>query len=1349
MMFKRSLSVILCVVILLAMIPVVEAGAAQTSGVNSNAWSVKGTNSLGTLLSQELQDYQEADQAAGGYNVVGLQVENGVATAQLRTLEPAILIVGIYTQDGLQLLCSGKAEVQPEDTQVSITLEGTMPQYFLASAYLVDTYDYSPLCTAYETVMYTEQMQELLASTVDDYDPALVLNMDDSEDTNFAVYESSTIVIKPQPGINTVAYVDDATATYVIENADAQITGLQTGDIFVLPYGENNILIVKVAAISLSGTTATVTGDQVELEEVFAYAKLEATGDASNAVVDEATALEGVVFEGISQTPATRAFEGDGKGEYQFNFRFLNKELKDESESLSGKVVLNGSLSLRMELSYNYYISLSTQFTELKFEMGVGTVFSVEGKGTGKLGLPDISMGVLGLRVEFEPELQLEFSGKMEYKAYYNFVKGVSHSSETGTKDLSTPPEVDADFKAEGAVFFGINMAPVARILEGLVITELELPVGFELKVTPEFGPTQGDTVHSCQECTAMELFFKTELSAKIKFLGSEKLMQEIKVTPIHIKLCDFYSSKDYDTAGMGKCPYKSFLVTAVAEGANVDVYAGGVLLGTTDETGMTAGYLPAGTYTFSAQQYTKQMKIDRPCRIVLNSNADAFSMIDPDAVTDVGILAHGTFGLNHSWVLYHNGVMVVSGTGSMPEWLYSSSTPWYKYKGSIKTVILEEGLDDVGPFAFSGCSKLTGIVFPDSLTRICGSAFSGCTSLTEVTIGKGVTYIGDNAFWGCKKLSSIVFPDGLSTIYKYAFQNCSGLQSLTVPATVTTIGDYAFDQCTGLKNLTILEKEKGQLRIGVRAFQDCTGLTTLAFPHSIKNLGGYAFYRCTGVTEIFFEGNVMAIASTTFARVQATVYYPASNTSWSAYYRQNYGGTLTWVAYDYTATKKPATKAVFGGEYGTQDTVKTASFSGLVPEAEYLLLAMIDLEASDRLAAANLLAVAQGQAGSDGTLVFTYIQRTDTPISYVMACGASNKNLKDAEITFPYMEASEAAQAIQPTVTYNDTVLIEGVDYVLVGSVSYTAPGTFTCGVRGINNYTGFVECSYTVEGIEKFDIAVARMILGNSLEFQFGVAKDKLTDTTGVYAVIEKGDVTKTIPATQWGSVGPYYAIVYDGLAAKEMADEICVTIYNADGVAISNAKTDSVRAYVARAFDGQTAEGKTMMVDMLNYGAAAQQKFKYNTAELANNQLTETQKACGTAALTATENIQAKGPNYVGTRLVLESRIQMQVAFSGMTRDMYAVYSYTDHNGTAQNVTVNGEDFISVNGMYGIELSELVYADARTLVTVRVYNADGTLYSGAKDSIQSYVNRSGETDPLFNALMKFTDSAKAYLH
>jgi len=289
----------------------------------------------------------------------------------------------------------------------------------------------------------------------------------------------------------------------------------------------------------------------------------------------------------------------------------------------------------------------------------------------------------------------------------------------------------------------------------------------------------------------------------------------------------------------------------------------------------------------------------------------------------------------------------------------------------------------------------------------------------------------------------------------------------------------------------------------------------------------------------------------------------------------------------------------------------------------------------------------------------------------------------------------------------------------------------------------------------IEKFDIDASRMILGNALEFQFGVAMDKIPCTTGYYAVIEKtwadgSTTTKTIPAEEWGTVGTYWAIGYDGLAAKEMSDIFYVTVYNADGAAVSNAKTDSVRDYVMRNIDKSSDILKTLMVNMLDYGAAAQVTFSYGTNDLANNQLTDEQKALGTATLEPLTNGQQKGDFYLGTRLVLKSRIQLQVAFAGLTRDMYAIYTFTNNRGELQTERVEGSEFVDAGGVLGVEMNKLKYSTARAMVNVAVYYADGTIYGTASDSIEGYVQRNAKSDTdVAIALMKFADSAKAYLY
>ena len=208
------------------------------------------------------------------------------------------------------------------------------------------------------------------------------------------------------------------------------------------------------------------------------------------------------------------------------------------------------------------------------------------------------------------------------------------------------------------------------------------------------------------------------------------------------------------------------------------------------------------------------------------------------------------------------------------------------------------------------------------------------------------------------------------------------------------------------------------------------------------------------------------------------------------------------------------------------------------------------------------------------------------------------------------------------------------------------------------------------------------------------------------------------------------------------------MAVTIYNAKGQAVSNTWIDSARAYVMRNVDSQSPAVQKLMVDMLNYGAAAQVNFGYNTDDLANSQLTDAQKAYGTAVAPENTNGMVAAPNFMGSRLVLESSIQMQLAFSGVTTDMYAQYKFTDHNGNERVVDVKSDEFIAVGNFYCVNLGELVYADARALVEVTIYNADGSVHAVGIDSIEGYAARYSSVT-LVGELMKFADSAYAYFH
>ena len=103
---------------------------------------------------------------------------------------------------------------------------------------------------------------------------------------------------------------------------------------------------------------------------------------------------------------------------------------------------------------------------------------------------------------------------------------------------------------------------------------------------------------------------------------------------------------------------------------------------------------------------------------------------------------------------------------------------------------------------AFCGCSILTSVNIPDSVTTIGNSAFHSCDSLTSVTIPDSVTEIGSSAFIYCRSLTSVNIPDSVTTIGEEAFYWCTSLTSVTIGDSVTTIGDLAFYSCKSLTSV-------------------------------------------------------------------------------------------------------------------------------------------------------------------------------------------------------------------------------------------------------------------------------------------------------------------------------------------------------------------------------------------------------------------------------------------------------------------------------------------------------------------------------------------------------------------
>ena len=212
----------------------------------------------------------------------------------------------------------------------------------------------------------------------------------------------------------------------------------------------------------------------------------------------------------------------------------------------------------------------------------------------------------------------------------------------------------------------------------------------------------------------------------------------------------------------------------------------------------------------------------------------------------------------------------------------------------TLSTYTIKDGTKWIGSDAFEGCTGLTSIDIPNSVTSIGYSAFAYCTGLTSVTIPNSVTSIEGSAFEGCTGLTSVTIPNSVTSIGSWAFHRCTGLTSVTIPNSVTSIGSGAFyrvnnivytgsassyypwgaksvngyvegylvyKDATKTKLLGCSSAVNGEIvilnsvtSIGSAAFEGCTGLTSVTIGNSVTSIGDCAFEGCTGLTSVVWN---------------------------------------------------------------------------------------------------------------------------------------------------------------------------------------------------------------------------------------------------------------------------------------------------------------------------------------------------------------------------------------------------------------------------------------------------------------------------------------------------------------
>ena len=1034
---------------------------------------VRGTDSFGSMFAQEFSGVAAEQAENNGCNVFSIDMSGNQASVSFETTQDATLVVAVYDENGNQMLASGKKNVTNTETETTVTINsGTIPQYYLVRGYLIETETLRPICTVYESSMYTQEMQEFLAKTTDDFDEEKVLNLDDDDTNNFAVYGDDTIIIPSDTEKNIVVSADDSTNTYVIKKADTDMTSLEEGDIFSYEYADGQFIITKVASIDVNGTTVTITGDDIEMEDVFSYVKIDASDDLANATIDPSACGDGATYEGLSDEPENSEYKAaDISGSVKKTMKFrLDKSGKDSDGSYS----ISGGLWMRITCSAKLYLTFSKCYVELKLDYKGSLDITAKGKFTATVPLPSVGYMFYGIIVELTPSMIYEWEINGAVGADISGTFGIQ-ADNNGITSLTTMPKCTPKLKISGSFYWGLSLEPRVKILSNNVASaSLTGKAGIKLNASwkPEILK-QEKTIHSCEKCIEGKINAELTLKAGVKMLS--KISYNINLIGESKKIADFYYSIDHNDYGLTKCPHLSYRLNLVVVDTDGNLLPDTVVTITdqtgqfeevkkkTDMLGKLSVYLPESRYTITPvkdgyvpTRRNIEIHMDETIddlRITLcktvgggtgNNSENQINTIRPD----VGINSYSqvlSLGDYHSGVIAQDGSLYMWGVNDFGQ--IGDGTTKNRYK---PTKILDHVVSvSLGDY-YSGAITQDGSLYMWG-SNVYGQIGDGTTE-DRYKPTKILDHVIAVSLGYCH--SGAITQDGSLYMWGRNYYGEIGDGTEEDRYKPTKILDHVIAVSLGVGHSGAITQDGSLYMWGWNSDGQIGDGTTKAryTPTQITIPGGVAL-----PSDLKFDFDIStqseeASADSVLASdtaVDSTKQAPESELA------------------DQPELFEEEEVSVFKADTTETNTAigtQTASFKNLTPNDTYNFYVARSLTADDLLASDNILDIRQAVAGEDGRMSVTYQPRETDDNAVIFVVGSTPKDLSGAQITIGNTTYNGTAKSVTAAVECDGKTLVEGRDYLVTGGFEITGTGTYTLTIIGTGTYTGTASAAYTV---------------------------------------------------------------------------------------------------------------------------------------------------------------------------------------------------------------------------------------------------------------------------------------------